>query len=329
MSEYHVPVLLHEVLDFLKIERGGIYLDATLGGGGHTLAILQKLRECGGGSLFSIDQDPEAIAEATKAIDAGGVLQGEAGKRVSFKILRGNFSNMKELLAQDGIFRINGILMDLGVSSHQLDAPWRGFSFRYDGNLDMRMSDSEEVASAADLVNSASYEDLYRIISDYGEERFAGRIARAIVAERELKPIATTFELANLISHVVPTPRASSHGKGKAIHPATRTFQALRIAVNDELTVLEEGVHAAIGLLDAGGRIAVISYHSLEDRIVKTAIKQCLGHCTCPPLAPICTCGAKATLKEITKRPVAPSDEELKLNPRSRSAKLRVAERLQ
>ena len=138
MSEYHVPVLLHEVLDFLKIERGGIYLDATLGGGGHTLAILQKLRECGGGSLFSIDQDPEAIAEATKAIDASGVLQGEAGKRVSFKILRGNFSNMKELLAQDGIFRVNGILMDLGVSSHQLDAPWRGFSFRYDGNLDMK-----------------------------------------------------------------------------------------------------------------------------------------------------------------------------------------------
>lgn len=329
MSEYHVPVLLHEVLDFLKIERGGTYLDATLGGGGHTLAILNQLRECGGGRLFSIDQDPEAIAEATKTVKASGVLEGEAGSKISFNILRGNFSNMEELLSEAGILKVNGILMDLGVSSHQLDAPWRGFSFRYDGKLDMRMSSSEESASAADLVNSASYEDLSRMISNYGEERFAGRIARAIVAERELKPITTTFELANLISNVVPTPRASSHGKGKAIHPATRTFQALRIAVNDELTVLEKGVKAAIRLLDVGGRIAVISYHSLEDRIVKTAIKSCLGRCTCPPLAPICTCGAKATLKELTKRPVVPSNEELELNPRSRSAKLRVAECLQ
>ena len=326
MSEYHVPVLLHEVLDFLKIECGGVYLDATLGGGGHTLAILKQLRECGGGCLFSIDQDPEAIAEATKTVKASGVLEGEAGSKVTFKILRGNFSHMEELLSEAGILKVNGILMDLGVSSHQLDAPWRGFSFRYDGKLDMRMSDSEEAASAADLVNSASYEDLSGIISNYGEERFAGRIARAIVAERELKPITTTFELASLISNVVPTPRASSHGKGKAIHPATRTFQALRIAVNDELTVLEKGVQAAIRLLKVGGRIAVISYHSLEDRIVKTAIKNCLGRCTCPPLAPICTCGAKATLKELTKRPVVPSSEELELNPRSRSAKLRVAE---
>ncbi len=329
MSEYHVPVLLHEVLDFLKIRRGGVYLDATLGGGGHTLAILQKLRQCGGGSLFSIDQDPEAIVEATKAIEESGVLQGEVGQQISFKILRGNFSDMEELLTKVGTYKVDGILMDLGVSSHQLDTPWRGFSFRHDGKLDMRMSDSDEVASAADLVNSASYEDLYRIISDYGEERFAGKIARAIVAQRELQPIATTFELANLISNVVPTPRASSHGKSKAIHPATRTFQALRIAVNDELGVLEKGVHAAIKLLDTGGRIAVISYHSLEDRIVKTAIKQCLGRCTCPPLAPICTCGAKATLKELTKRPIVPSNEELELNPRSRSAKLRVAECLE
>lgn len=329
MSEYHIPVLLHEVLDFLKIKRGGTYVDATLGGGGHTLAILRRLRECGGGRLFSIDQDPEAITEATKTVEASGVLCGEVGERVSFQILRGNFSNMEELLAESGICRVSGILMDLGVSSHQLDAPWRGFSFRHDGKLDMRMSDSEDVASAADLVNSASYEDLYRIISDYGEERFAGRIARAIIAKRESKPIVTTFELADLISNIVPTPRASSHGKGKSIHPATRTFQALRIAVNDELTVLERGVQAAIRLLDTGGRIVVISYHSLEDRIVKTAIRRCLGHCTCPPLAPICTCGARATLKELTKRPVVPSSEELDLNPRSRSAKLRVAECLQ
>ncbi|MGM9992202.1 MAG: 16S rRNA (cytosine(1402)-N(4))-methyltransferase RsmH [Candidatus Bruticola sp.] len=329
MKKYHVPVLLSEVIDLLNIKNGHTYVDATLGGGGHTLAILKRLRELGGGRLLSIDQDPEALLEAGRVIKDSGVLEGQAGQKVSFSVLQGNFSDLKEILAQVGVVSIDGILMDLGVSSHQLDAPWRGFSFKNNGKLDMRMANSNsETISAADLVNGASCEELKNIISRWGEERYAGRIAAAIVRERTVKPIETTFELANLISRTVPNPTKSSNPKGRIIHPATRTFQALRIAVNDELFVLERGVASALELLNHGGRAVIISYHSLEDRIVKSAFKSGLGRCVCPPLAPICTCGAKAVLREITKKPLLPSDDELKDNPRSRSAKLRAAERI-
>ncbi|MGM9998440.1 MAG: 16S rRNA (cytosine(1402)-N(4))-methyltransferase RsmH [Candidatus Bruticola sp.] len=328
MSNYHVPVLLHEALELLNIRSGCIYVDATLGGGGHTLAILKKLRECGGGCLFSIDQDPEAVAEAEHVVKESGVLEGDEGQRVRFSILQGNFSQMKEMLELAGVSAIDGVLMDLGVSSHQLDAPWRGFSFRNDGKLDMRMSGSSDLASAADLVNNASYEELRDIISRWGEERYAGRIAAAIVRERVVKPISTTFELADIISQAVPVHKAYSGFHGRTIHPATRTFQGLRIAVNNEIFVLKRGVESALELLNSKGRAVVISYHSLEDRIVKTAFKSGLGRCKCPPLAPVCTCGARAIFKELTKRPLLPSTDELEANPRSRSAKLRSVEKL-
>lgn len=325
MSEYHVPVMLAETLELLDIKRGNVFVDATLGGGGHSLAILERLSVCGGGSLYSIDQDAQARAEASAAVERSGLLG--QGTGVKFSIWSGNFADMAELASSAGVSGADGILMDLGVSSHQLDDPARGFSFRADSPLDMRMNKEDGVLSAADLLAAASESELRSIIGSLGEEKFAGRIASAIVRERELRPIVTTGQLSELICGAVPKIPQRGRG-GHQIHPATRTFQALRIAVNDELSVLRRGLESALGLLNPGGRIVVISYHSLEDRIVKTAFKSRLGRCVCPPLAPVCTCGAKASLKELTRHPLVPSDDELVSNPRSRSAKLRAAEKL-
>ncbi|MCR4783089.1 MAG: 16S rRNA (cytosine(1402)-N(4))-methyltransferase RsmH [bacterium] len=329
MSCYHVPVLLDEALGFLSVEKGGVYVDATLGGGGHTLAILERLSYLGAGSLFSIDQDPEALAEAREAVKISGLSAGH----VVFSAIRGNFADIVALLAEAGVSGgVDGVLMDLGVSSHQLDAAERGFSFRNDAPLDMRMNTSADVPDAAWLVRNLSEMELERVLRDYGEERFASRIARAIVRERELNPITRTRQLASLVEAVVPV-RGREVGKRrggatKVIHPATRTFQALRIAVNGELAALEAGLAGALSLLKRGGRLVVISYHSLEDRIVKQAFKSRLGRCTCPPRSPVCTCGARAVLKELTRHPLTPTPAELERNPRSRSAKLRAAERL-
>lgn len=330
MGGYHVPVMLRESLEGLALKKGGRYLDATLGGAGHSRAILEALEGCGGGELYAIDRDREAIAEACRVVglepnseERGGTVR----PGVQFYILQGNFMLLDRLLQQRGVEALDGVLMDLGVSSHQLDAPERGFSFRSAGPLDMRMSDQEEGPTAAQLVAQAPLEELARILRYYGEERFAGCVAQAIVREREVRPISTTSHLAEVVERAIPQKAGKTHG-GRAINPATRTFQALRIAVNRELESLQRGLEAAIGLLRPGGRLVVISYHSLEDRIVKEAIRSRLGHCTCPPRVPFCTCGAQATLREVTRRPLTPGEEELELNPRSRSAKLRVAERL-
>ncbi|MBQ7529232.1 16S rRNA (cytosine(1402)-N(4))-methyltransferase RsmH [bacterium] len=317
--KYHEPVLLESSIEGLKLRRWGRYVDGTLGGGGHTCAILNKLSEIGEGTLFSIDRDKEAIEEARRVI-------GQVGQGVTFKIFEGNFSSMKSLLSDElSGGGVDGVLLDLGVSSHQLDCAQRGFSFRYDAPLDMRMAPAMDTLSASDIVNTYSCSALKDIIKNYGEERFASGIAKAICKCRDVAPLQTTKQLAELICSVVPH---SSNSNNKQIHPATRTFQALRIAVNDELESLKRGLEEAIELLSPGGRLVVISYHSLEDRIVKQAIRSRLGRCTCPHDVPVCVCSPRAVLREITHHPVVADKDELVRNPRARSAKLRVAEKI-
>lgn len=327
MEHYHVPVMLEEALEALSVKRGGVYVDATLGGCGHSLAILGRLSELGGGSLFAIDRDAEAIAHA-RAVLEGDAAVSEALRRgvVSMEIIKGNFADMAGLSERLKETGADGVLMDLGVSSHQLDTPERGFSFRSDAELDMRMDPDGDGPSAAELIAQASERELFEIIRDYGEERFARRIASAICEAARTAPIRTTARLAEIVSGAVPKyhpPRG-----GKAIHPATRTFQALRIACNRELEALRSGLQTAFELLRPQGRLAVISYHSLEDRIVKRFCKEKLGRCTCSPDMPICVCGAEASLRELTRKPLLPSAGEVADNPRARSAKLRVCEKL-
>ncbi len=308
MNFSHKPVLLEETIDALNIKPDGIYVDGTAGGGGHSSEILKRLSP--NGRLISIDQDPDAIEAVT-----------ERFKDYKNSIIcKGNFSDVVSIVNSLGIESIDGIMLDIGVSSRQLDTPERGFSFHYDAPLDMRMSQSG--ASAYDLVNQLSYEQLVKIISRYGEERFAKQITRAIIREREKQPIATTLQLAEIIKAAVPA------AKRREGHPARQTFQALRIAVNGELDRLEEGLQGGFELLKPGGRMAVITFHSLEDRIVKRAMaKWCTG-CTCPKDFPVCVCGNKPKAELALRKPVEASEKELSENPRARSARLRAVTKL-
>ena len=307
MEFNHVPVLLQECLDGLNIKPDGIYLDGTAGGGGHSSEIARRLTT---GHLYSLDQDPDAIAAA------GARLAG-----LPATLIQTNFRDAKQVLTEQGIPPLNGALLDLGVSSHQLDDAERGFSYRADAPLDMRMSQSGP--TAADLVNTLSREELTRILREYGEEPFAWAIAGKIEAAREKTPIQTTLELAQIVASAVP-PAIRRRDK----NPARRSFQALRIAVNGELDALNEGLDGIFDCLAPGGRFAIITFHSLEDRVVKNRFRQWATACTCPPEFPVCVCGGKAKAKLITRKPIEANAQELEENRRSRSAKLRVVEKL-
>lgn len=306
----HIPVLLQECIENLNIDPEGIYLDGTLGFGGHSFEIASRLK---GGRLICIDRDETAIKRAGKRL-------APFGDKVT--LIHGNFSDAAELLDNAGINSVDGMLFDLGVSSPQLDEAERGFSYMNDAPLDMRMDTSCGI-TAYDLVNSWDKSRLEHILFDYGEERYARRIVSAIVSRREEKPIETTLELADIIRSAMPA--AALREKQ---HPAKRTFQAVRIAVNDELGAVRQMMETAPDKLSKGGRLCIISFHSLEDRIVKSGIAARENGCTCPREAPICTCGFVQTLKSVCRKPILPSEEEIKRNPRSRSAKLRVAERV-
>lgn len=309
MAFEHRPVLLDEVIEYLNIDPSGIYVDGTIGGGGHALAIVQRLTT---GRLIGLDQDEEAI-------DAAGMRLKDYKDKVT--IVRSNFHEIKDVLNELNIDKANGILLDLGVSSHQLDTPERGFSYREDAPLDMRM-DQRHKKTARDIVNEYSEAELYRIIRDYGEDRFAKNIAKHIVRARQDKPIETTFQLNEIIKAAIPAKVRATSG-----HPSKRTFQAIRIELNRELDVLKESLDDMIDLLKPGGRLAIITFHSLEDRIVKENFKVNENPCICPPDFPVCVCGRKPKGRIITKKPVLPSEEEIEENSRSKSAKLRVFER--
>ena len=309
MEFKHESVLLQETIDNLNIRPNGIYVDGTLGGAGHSFKILQQLE---GGRLIGIDQDKEAIEAATKRL---------AIFKDKVSIVKDNFVNIKEVLSDLGIEKVDGILLDIGVSSYQLDNPERGFSYRTDATLDMRMDQSSSL-SAKDIVNNYSKEDLARIISKYGEDNFANNIAKHIVAARQENPIETTMQLAKIVEQAIPA-KVRKGQKGFA----KRTFQALRIEVNSELNVLENSIDTMIDLLNPGGRLCIITFHSLEDRIVKNAFKKAENPCTCPPSFPVCKCGAVSKGKIITRKPIIPSEEECKANKRATSSKLRVFER--
>ncbi|CAB3392693.1 16S rRNA (cytosine(1402)-N(4))-methyltransferase RsmH [Kyrpidia spormannii] len=312
MAFRHEPVLLHEVLAILQPRPGGLYVDGTVGGGGHAQAILEA--SAPDGRLIGIDQDDEALTASKERLT-------RYGGRVT--TVKGNFRHIKEILWSLGVIEgVDGILLDVGLSSPQVDEAERGFSYRLDAPLDMRM-DLSETLTARDIVNSWPEAELARVVRDYGEERWAGRIAKAIVKRRQRQAIETTGELAELVKEAIP---AASRRHGP--HPARRTFQALRIAVNDELGALEEGVKGALDVLRPGGRLAVIAFHSLEDRIVKRILAKEARSCICPPQAPVCTCGRRPRVRLIGRRPIVPGPEELARNPRARSAKLRGAERL-
>lgn len=307
MSQYHIPVLLRQTIELLNINPDGIYFDGTAGGGGHSAAILEKINS---GLLISNDRDPQAIAEVTRRL-------GQSERNI---IVHDEFGNIACTLDRLGIDGVDGVLLDIGVSSHQLDCAERGFSYHSEAPLDMRMA--SEGATAADLVATLSWQELAAVFSRYGEEKHSVRIAKAICRERENAPIETTLQLAEIICNAVP---AAARRDG---HPARKVFQALRIAVNDELGQLERGLEAAFSRLRPNGRLAVITFHSLEDRMVKQAMAEWCRGCTCPPDFPVCVCGKKPRAKLITRKPVEADAEELEQNPRSRSAKLRVCERL-
>ena len=307
----HLSVLLDECIEGLAIKPNGIYVDGTAGGGGHSFHIASALGE--GGRLIAIDQDEDAIKAAGKRL-------APFGDKVT--LVRSNFSEVGEVCAELGIEAIDGILMDLGVSSYQLDTPERGFSYNADAPLDMRM-DNRASLDASVVVNTYTEEKLREIIYGYGEEKFGGRIAAEIVKARSQKPIETTGELVDIIKRSMP-----SSAKQGGHHPAKRTFQAIRIEVNGELDVIPKAIRGAEKLLAPSGRIAVITFHSLEDRIVKQEYASLAAGCTCPKSLPICVCGNKPKLKIVTRKPVLPSEEEIANNPRSRSAKLRIAEKI-
>ncbi len=307
----HLSVLLDECIEGLAIKPNGIYVDGTAGGGGHSFHIASALGD--GGRLIAIDQDEDAIRAAGKRL-------APFGDKVT--LVRSNFSDVYDVCAELGIKAIDGILMDLGVSSYQLDTPERGFSYNADAPLDMRM-DNRSSLDASVVVNTYTEERLREIIYGYGEEKFGGRIASEIVKARARKPIETTGELVDIIKRSMP-----SSAKQGGHHPAKRTFQAIRIEVNGELDVIPRAIRGAEKLLAPSGRIAVITFHSLEDRIVKQEYASLAAGCTCPKNFPVCVCGNKPKLKIVTKKPILPSEEELANNPRSRSAKLRIAEKI-
>lgn len=311
MEFNHYSVLLKETIENLKIRPDGIYVDGTLGGGGHSYEIASRLSEQG--RLIGIDQDADAIAAAGERLSA-------FKDRVT--IIRSNYANMKEELHHIGIEKVDGIILDLGVSSFQLDTPERGFTYRNpDAPLDMRMDDRQEM-TAKDIVNQYSEMELFRIIRDYGEDKFAKNIAKHIVSERAKKPIETAGELTEIIRASIPMKVQATGG-----HPAKRTFQAIRIELNKELEVLGNNLDDMIDLLNPGGRICIITFHSLEDRIVKTNFKRNENPCTCPSDFPVCVCGKKSKGTVITRKPILPSKEEQEVNSRSKSAKLRVFEK--
>lgn len=308
MEFHHISVLLNECIDNLNIRPDGIYVDGTMGGGGHSLEIAKRLTT---GRLICIDQDPNAH-------EAAGKRLAEYKDRITF--VRDNFGNIKSILDSLEIEKIDGMLLDIGVSSHQLDEAERGFSYQQDAPLDMRMN-PDRPFSAYDVVNGYDEDELDRVIFTYGEERWARRIAQFIVKERENKPIETTGELVDIIKKAVP-----KGARKDGPHPAKRTFQAIRIEVNGELEVLQRAIDDVAARLAVGGRLCIITFHSLEDRIVKEAFRKQENPCICPPQFPICVCGKKPLGRVITRKPILPSKEELEENPRSRSAKLRVLE---
>ncbi len=310
MKFEHVPVLAEETVSWLNVQPGGVYCDGTLGGGGHSGLILEAAG--GNAAVYGIDRDPLAIEASA----------GRLGRYPGFRAIRGNFHNARELLTQEGALPLDGALLDLGVSSPQLDMPERGFSYHADAPLDMRMDPDQEL-TAARFLNTADEQELFETIRDYGEERWAARIARFICERRQSKPFATTMDLVETVDAAVPKAvRRKEDG-----HPARRTFQAVRIAVNDELKPLDLALRNLAECLRPGGRLCVITFHSLEDRIVKQCFRSLEHPCICPPKAPICTCGRKPVVKVLTGKPVVPGEREIAENPRARSAKLRVAEK--
>ncbi|MDP4143261.1 MAG: 16S rRNA (cytosine(1402)-N(4))-methyltransferase RsmH [Bacillota bacterium] len=310
MDFKHVSVLLNETIDGLDIKNEGIYVDCTLGGAGHSIEVLKKMN--GNGILVGIDQDLNALNASKKKLEEFN----------NVKFVHSNFYNIDSILEELGIEQVDGILMDLGVSSHQLDEAERGFSYMNDAPLDMRMN-RENKFSAYDVINTYSEEQLSKIIKDYGEEKFAKRIAKFIVDRRTNEPISTTLQLVDIIKAAIPAKfRREGH------HPAKRTFQAIRIEVNGELEILNKAIEDSVKRLKKNGRLAIITFHSLEDRIVKIKFKELESPCTCPKEFPICVCGKEAQIKIITRKPIEASEEELQANPRSRSAKLRIAEKV-
>ena len=310
MDFNHVSVLLDETIEGLNINPDGIYFDGTLGGGGHSYEILKRLT--GNGILIGVDQDGDAIEAA------GERLKEFDGK---FQLVRSNYSEIETILNDLKISKVDGIVLDLGVSSYQIDNLERGFSYKEDAALDMRM-DQRQMLNAADVVNGYTEEQLIAMLRDYGEERFAKRIAQAIIEARYKKPIATTQELSDIVKAAVPTKYSIKKG-----HPAKKTFQAIRIEVNNELNILKQTLDTMIEHLNPGGRICVITFHSLEDRIVKLNFRKNENPCTCPPDFPVCVCGKKSKGKVITRKPIVPSTEEIERNKRSKSSKLRIFER--
>lgn len=311
MDFEHIPVLFEETMELLNVKPGGIYIDGTLGGAGHSMEIAKRMMP--DGILIGIDQDENAVRAASERLQAYGS---------QVRIVHDNFKNIKAISRELGLKGVDGILLDIGVSSHQLDEEERGFSYMHDGPLDMRM-DRSGGCTAEEIINSAAEQELTRIIREYGEEKWAVRIAKFIVDERKKVRITTTLQLVEIIKKAIPAAARREGG-----HPAKRTFQALRIAVNDELNVLERTITDAVEILNPGGRLAIITFHSLEDRIVKTAFNSMERPCTCPPQFPVCICGKEPLVKSVTKKPVVATDQELKSNSRAKSAKLRVAERV-
>ena len=310
MEFKHKSVLLEDTIEGLNIKPDGIYVDGTLGGAGHAREVCKKLSAKG--RFIGIDQDQDAIIAASERLAA----------YPQATIIRSNYCYMVPELAARGITKVDGILLDLGVSSYQLDNEERGFTYRVDAPLDMRM-DQRQTLTASDIVNNYEEKELYRIIRDYGEDKFAKNIAKHIVAARQVKPITTTGELTEIIRDSIPMKMQVKSG-----HPAKRTFQALRIELNRELDVLRDSLDGMIDLLDDGGRLCIITFHSLEDRIVKTIFRKNENPCTCPSDFPVCVCGKKSKGKVITRKPILPSEQEMEENPRSKSAKLRIFERI-
>ena len=311
MVSFHTPVMLEKVLQSLRCKPGGTYVDGTLGGGGHARAILENTAP--DGLLIGIDRDDDALLESEKRLQPFGQRK---------ILIKGNFANIGEILTNLNIRKVDGILLDLGVSSHQLDTADRGFSFSLDAPLDMRMDQSSRYR-AYDLVNLSPEKELKKVIWNYGEEPMAGKIARAILAKRASAPIRTTIELADVVCRAV-----RRQGVRKKVHPATRTFQAIRIAVNQELSNLSTAMDAGIDQLGQGGRFSIISFHSLEDRIVKETFRSREGRCQCPPGLPVCQCQREAKLRVLTRKPLRPEADESETNPRARSARLRTAEKI-
>ena len=309
MGFEHIPVLLNEVIEGLNIDPDGIYVDGTLGGAGHSYEIAKRLK---GGRLIGIDRDEDAIAAASERLEP-------FSDRVT--IVRGNYGDMADILGDIGISEVDGILLDLGVSSHQLDEAERGFSYREDAPLDMRMDRRDEL-TAYDVVNTYTEAELTRILKDYGEERFAGSIARHIVRARAERPVSTTFELSDIIKTSIPAKYRDKKG-----HPAKRSFQAIRIEVNHELDILRDSLNGMIDILKPGGRLCVISFHSLEDRIVKQAMRTAEDPCICPKDFPVCVCGRKPKGRCVSKKAITAADNELDTNNRAHSAKLRIFEK--